>query len=378
MNLFAWTNGELLIWIDSERALGMAPITQKFEHDLGIKVAVGTPEKITDTFPLAAQAGKGPDIVLWANDKVGEWADAGVIAPIEVSGRFSRKFFPTAWQAVLHREAIWGYPIGLETVTLIYNRDLLVGPPPADLSQLLSISQKIKSRNTNVVPILWDYKSAFYSWGILSSAGGYVFAKTGPDYDLHNIGVATPGAIEALTQIIGLVRAGVLPKSVSYSMTEELMSQGRLAMTISGPWAWSNLTKSGINFALAPVPGVNGKMGRPFVGVSVAYLNRTSPNQDLATEFLEHYFLTEEGIAAINRAKPIGVPALISSYEMIAKDNPLVRQLKLAVDQGQIMPNIPQMGRFFTAVGPALQIATEGRASAEKALQEALANLRSR
>ncbi|MGA8656998.1 MAG: hypothetical protein WB586_12690, partial [Chthoniobacterales bacterium] len=31
--------------------------------------------------------------------------------------------------AVLHRGLIWGYPIGLETVTLIYNKNLLVGPP---------------------------------------------------------------------------------------------------------------------------------------------------------------------------------------------------------------------------------------------------------
>jgi maltose-binding protein MalE len=42
------------------------------------------------------------------------------------------------------------------------------------------------------------------------------------------------------------------------------------------------------------------------------------------------------------------------------------------------MPNIPQMGRFFTSVGAALQIATEGRASAEAALKEAAATMRER
>ena len=378
MKLFAWTNGELLIWMDSERAMGLAPIAQKFEHDLGIKVTVSTPEKITDSFPIAAQAGNGPDIVVWAHDKVGEWADAGVIAPIEVSASFSRKFFPTVWQAVLHRESIWGYPISLEAVTLIYNRNLLTGPPPTDLSQLLSISQKIKDKNPGVIPILWDYSSPFYSWGILSSAGAYVFAKTGTDYDLHDVGIASPGVIDGLTQIIGLINAGVLPRSVSYSMTEELMNQGKLAMTISGPWAWSNLVKNGIDFALAPVPGVNGNAGRPFIGVSVAYLNRSSPNHDLAQEFLEHFLLTDQGLATINRAKPIGLPALISSYEMMAKDNALLREFKSAIDQGQIMPNIPEMGRFFTAVGAGLEIATEGRASPEAALREAAANLRSR
>jgi maltose/maltodextrin transport system substrate-binding protein len=378
INVFAWTNGELLIWMDNERGKGLAPIAQKFQDDLGIRITIDTPQNITDSFPLAAQAAKGPDIVVWAHDKVGEWADAGLIHPIEVSGEFSRRFFPKAWQAVLHREWIWGYPIGLETVTLIYNRNLLAGPPPVDLSELIPISQEIKTRNPGVIPILWDYKSAFYSWGILASAGAYVFGETGTDYDLRNIGIANHGAIEALSAIIDLIKAGVLPKGTSYSETEELMGQGKLAMTISGPWAWSNLMKRGIDFGLAPIPGLNGNVGRPFVGVTVAYLNRSSPNQDLAKEFLEHFFLTQDGLAAMDHARPIGVPALISLYQMMAKDNPLVRQLKAGVDQGQIMPNIPQMGRFFSAVGTALQIAAEGRASPEAALQEAVTNLRSR
>jgi maltose/maltodextrin transport system substrate-binding protein len=378
INLFAWTNGELLIWMDNDRGKALAPIVQKFQDDLGIRITIDTPQNITDSFPLAAQAAKGPDIVIWAHDKVGEWADAGLIHPIEVSGEFSRKFFPKAWKAVLHREWIWGYPIGLETVTLIYNRNLLVGPPPADLSELVPISQEIKTKNPGVIPILWDFKSPFYSWGILASAGAYVFAETGTDYDLRNIGIANYGAIEALSAIIGLIKAGVLPKGTSYSETEELMGQGKLAMTISGPWAWSNLMKRGIDFGLAPIPGLNGNVGRPFVGVTVAYLNRSSPNQDLAKEFLEHFFLTQDGLAAMDHAKPIGVPALISLYEMMAKDNALVRQLKAGVDQGQIMPNIPEMGRFFSSLGTALQIATEGRASPEAALREALTTMRSR
>ena len=55
----------------------------------------------------------------------------------------------------------------------------------------------------------------------------------------------------------------------------------------------------------------------------------------------------------------------------MAENSPLLRQLKVAVDHGQIMPNIPQMGRFFTSVGMALQTVTEGHASPEAALREA-------
>ena len=84
-----------------------AEIRKRFwaqSHDRGAR-------EITDSFPIAAQAAKGPDIVIWAHDKIGEWADAGLIAPVEVSEEFGNKFFPKAWQAALHKERIWGYPI---------------------------------------------------------------------------------------------------------------------------------------------------------------------------------------------------------------------------------------------------------------------------
>ncbi|MGA8657596.1 MAG: maltose/maltodextrin ABC transporter substrate-binding protein MalE [Chthoniobacterales bacterium] len=375
-NLFAWKNGELLIWMDNDRGRALGPTTKKFENDLGIKVTIDTPQNITTSFPLAAQAAKGPDIVIWAHDKVGEWADGGLIAPVEVSKEFVTKFFPKAWQAVRHRDWLWGYPIALETVTLIYNKKLLVGPPPRTLAELVSINQKIKKQHPGIMTILWDYESPYYSWGILASAGGYVFGQNGTDYDVKNVGVANPGAIAALSKIIGLIHEGILPKSVLYSRTEELMGQGKLAMMISGPWSWSNLARSGIDFGLAPMPGVNGKLGRPFVGVSAAYLNRSSPNKDLAKYFLEDYLLTSEALTAMDQAKPIGVPALISLYQKMAKRDRLVQELKVAVDHGEVMPNIPQMGRFFSSVGAALQIATDGQASAQEALREAAINLR--
>jgi maltose/maltodextrin transport system substrate-binding protein len=376
INLFAWTNGELLIWMDSARAQGLRLIANKFEKDLGVKVTIVTPQNITNDFPIAAQVGKGPDILIWAHDKVGEWADGGLIAPVEASNEFVDKFLPKAWQAVRYEEWVWGYPIAMETVTLIYNKRLLEGPPPKELSQLVSINKTLKKKHPGVTTILWDYDSAYYSWGILASTGGYVFSKNGAYYDVRNVGVATPGAVEGLTQIIALVRAGILPPYVTYSSVESLMGQGKVAMIISGPWAWSNLTASGIDFGLAPMPGVDGKPAHPFVGVSVAYVNRSSPNTNLIPYFIERYLLTDEGLTAMNQAKSIGVPALISLYQRMSKENPLVRQLNVAVDLGQVMPNIPEMGRYFSAVGAALQIATQGRASAQKALSDAAKSMR--
>jgi maltose/maltodextrin transport system substrate-binding protein len=372
----AWINGELSIWMDNDRARSLEPVIKSFTDNSGIKVKIESPEKLTDSFGMAAQVSKGPDVVVWAHDKLGEWADGGLIAPIELSQDFLDKFLPKAWQAVTHQQRIWGYPIAVETVSLIYNRKLLDVPPPTDLSQLGAIHETVKREHPGVSAILWDYKSSYYSWGILASGGGYVFGRTGEDYDIKDTGLSAPGAVQALSEIIALVHAGVLPKSVSYSAVEDQMGQGKLAMIISGPWAWSNLVKSGIDFGVAPIPGINGQPGRPFVGVSVFYINRSSPNQDLARELIEHYLLTDEGLKAMDHGRPIGLPALNSLRERMIQDNPLLRQLQTCVDQGEVMPNIPQMGRYFTVMGAALQTATDGQATAEAALREADVNMR--
>ena len=178
----------------------------------------------------------------------------------------------------------------------------------------------------------------------------------------RNVGVANPGAVDALSKILALVQSGVLPKSVSYSAAEDLMSQGKLAMMISGPWAWANLMKTGIDFGVAPVPGCDDNPSKPFVGVSAAYINRASSNQDIAKEFIEEFLVSEEGLKAMNEAKPIGIPSLISLAEKLDQENPLLKEMKICIEGGEVMPNIPEMGRFWRAVGSALQLATNGQA----------------
>jgi len=371
----AWVDGELSIWMDADRVPAMQEAGRKFEHDYGIKVNVDATENIPNNFPLAAQSDKGPDIVIFAHDKVGEWADGGLIAPVPVAAAYRSRFDSKAWEAVQHRGEYWGYPLCFEVVGLIYNKKL-VQDPPAQLSDLIGLNTRLKADHPDVKTILWDYDSPYYSWGIFASAGAYVYAKTADGYDTKDIGIASQGAIDALNQLIGLVRAGVLPKAASVAgMPKEMMAEGKLAMMISGPWDWSDLMKSGIDFGVAPIPGVDGGPGKAFVGVSVAYINRSSPNLDIARQFLENYAITDEQLAAANRLKPIGIPALNSLYETMSKNEDLLRQMKLCADDGEVMPNILQMGRFWGAMGSALQIATNGQSTAQSALTEARENM---
>jgi maltose/maltodextrin transport system substrate-binding protein len=373
---FAWTDGELLVWIGGDKGYrGLAEVGKKFEKDLGVPVKVETPDGLTDKFQASAQAGKGPDIVFWAHDRLGEWADSGLLKPLEIKDDFKANFIPMAWEAVTHNKQIWGYPVALEAISLIYNKKFVTTPPPAQLSEIPVFAKELQSKNPNVIAIMWDYNTPYFSWPFLASGGGYPFKKINGGYDVNDIGINNDGAVKGLQAIVGLINAGVMPKGASYSVMDQKMNGGELAMMVSGPWAWSNLQKSGIDFDVAPLPGVDGNPGRPFVGVLAALINRSTPNSDLAIQFIEKYVVTSDGLKTIDADVPIGVPALKTLSDEMAAKNPLIKTTYENAKNGDVMPNIPQMGKFWSSMATAFQIATNGQASPRAALDDAKKNM---
>ncbi len=104
-----------------------------------------------------------------------------------------------------------------------------------------------------------------------------------------------------------------------YSIAEAAFNKGETAMTINGPWAWSNIDTSKVNYGVTVLPTFKGQPSKPFVGVLSAGINAASPNKELAKEFLENYLLTDEGLEAVNKDKPLGAVALKSYEEELAK-----------------------------------------------------------
>jgi maltose/maltodextrin transport system substrate-binding protein len=370
------TDGELLVWINGDKGYrGLAEVGKKFEKEVGTKVAVEHPGGLTDKFQAAAQNDRGPDIILWTHDRLGEWVDAGLLRPINVADDFKSKFIPMSWDVVTYKQEIYGYPLALHVLSLIYNKKYVTSALPTQLADLPVFAKQLKSTYPNVIAIMWDYKIPYFSWPFLASAGAYPFKKSLSKYDTNDIGVDTPGAVKALAQIVDLIDEGILPRGASYTVMEQKMNSGELATMISGPGAWAKLRKSGIEFGLAPVPGVEGNPGRPFVGVLTALINRSTPHSDLAAQFIEKYVATDDGLKSINEDVPIGVPVLKTAYDELAARDPLIKATYEHAKNGEVMPNIPQMGKFWRSMQQAIQIATNGQASPHAALADAKKNM---
>ena len=376
LRAFSWTDGELLIWISDNRGFrALGELGKKFEKEMGVPVKLETQEEITEKFQAAAQGGKGPDIFFWAHDRIGEWADAGLLKPLEIKEDFKAAFIPMSWDAVTHNKQIWGYPLALECVSLIYNKKIVSGNPPSQLSEFPAFAKELKAKDPKLIAIMWDYKTPYFTFPFLASAGAYSFKRTEEGYSLKDIGVDNAGAIQGLQMVVDLINSGVLPKGSTQSVMEQKMSTGELATMVNGPWVWANLRKAGIEFDLAPVPGVGGNPGRPFVGVFTALINRSSPNADFAQQFLEKFVCTADGLKAIDSDAPLGVPAVKALADQMSANNPLIKGTYENALNGVVMPNIPHMGKFWSSMKAAFEISTNGEATPEAALKDARKNM---
>ncbi|HKE16317.1 MAG TPA: maltose/maltodextrin ABC transporter substrate-binding protein MalE [Kofleriaceae bacterium] len=365
----AGEKGTLLIWINGDDGYeGVAKIGKKFTADTGIKVVVEHPEHAIDKFEQAASTGKGPDIWIWPHDRAGSWISAGLIVPVNPSKKTVAAIDPLAWSAWNIGGKTWGYPLSIEAVGLIYNK-ALVPKAPATWEEVLALDKTLSKKNKHA--IMWSTNEIYYTYGLISAGGGYAFKrKADGTYDAKDTGVNNAGAVRGIETVKKLIDAGVMPKTATFAEAEAAMNEGRVAMTINGPWAWPNLRKSKIDFGVAPYPKVGGKQGGPFVGVMGAMISTASPNKELANEFLEKYLLSAEGLKAMNAHIPLGVPANKAFYEEL-KSDPLISGSMAAARSGSLMPNNAEMARFWTAMLAAMENITQGRETVKQGLDRA-------
>ena len=361
--------GELVIWINGDKGYnGLAEVGKKFTEDTGIKVQVAHPDKVEEKFQQLASAGNGPDIMFWAHDRFGQWVNGGLLKALNPSAEIKAKIDDFAWDTVTINDKIYGYPVAVEAIGLIYNKDIVANPPKT-FEEIPALDTKLQKQGKHA--IMWAYNTPYFTYPLISADGGYAFKKNADgSYDVKETGINNDGAKAGVTYLKELIDKGHMPKGVDYGVMEAAFNKGEVGMMITGPWAWDNLDKAGIKYGVAAIPSLNGKPGRPFVGVMAGAINAASPNADLAVEFLEHYLLTVEGLKKVNADKPLGAVALKAYQAELAAD-PRIKQTYENAKIGEPMPSVPQMINFWTNLETALTNITSGRQGVDEALDDA-------
>lgn len=365
--------GKLVIWINGDKGYnGLAEVGKKFEAETGVPVVVEHPDKLEEKYAQMAATGDGPDIIIWAHDRFGGYAQSGLLAEVNPSPEFKEKIVPFAWDAVKYNGKTIAYPIAIESLSLIYNKDI-VPEAPKTWEELVALDAELKKQKKSA--IMFNLQEPYFTWPLIAAAGGYAFKPTAEGFDVNDVGVNSDGAKAGLQFLSEMIKANMMSADVDYSIAEAAFNKGDVALTINGPWAWSNMDQTGVNYGVAVLPTFKGNPSKPFVGVMSAGINAASPNKDLAVEFLENFFITDEGLDLVNKDKPLGAVALKSFQSVLEKDPRIAATMQNA-QNGEIMPNIPQMAAFWYATRNAVLNVINNRQGVEEAANDAADRIR--
>ena len=365
---------KLLVWINGDKGYdGLQKVGDAFTAVSGVKVVVQHPEGATDKFQAAAAAGKGPDIFCWPHDRTGEWARSGLLVPVHPPKRVRDEIDESAWKAFTYKGKVWGYPLSIEAVGLVVNRDL-VKTVPTTFDEVIALDKELMKQGKKA--LLWDYNKSFFTWPILAGAGGEVFGRsTNGELDPSVVGVNSPGAVAGAAMLSKLIEGGTMPRGARYAEMEAGFARGEIAMMITGPWAWDNARKAKINFSVAPVPAViPGKPSKSFVGVLGCMIAAPSKAKDIAREFIENHLLRVDSLKMISANVPLGTPANKAYFAELAGDGNIRATMENA-RMGEPLPNIPELGKFFPAMDAALEAISQGRQTPKEALDGAAARM---
>jgi maltose/maltodextrin transport system substrate-binding protein len=365
---------EIVIWYSIDGAKGMRAIGERYFKDTGVKVIVETPDEGQAKFQQAASAGKGPDIFIFAHDRIGEWVAGGLLHSVNPSRRVFNEIDSLGWQGFSWRGRYWGYPLTFEAITLVYNK-ALIAKPPQSFEEIFTLDAQLSKQGKKA--LIWDYANAYFTWPLLAAAGGYSFKQNKDGtFDANDVGVDNAGALAGAQLLDRMIREDLMPRGVGYAEMETAISQGKAAMMINGPWSWVNLRKANIDFAAAPLPSFMGKPCVPFVGVKGMLINRSTKVREIAVDFIENYILSQQGLRDINDSIPLGAVANKAYFQELSKD-PNIAAIMTSARQGLPTPAVPEMGRFWAAMKSSLLNLTEGRQSPKDALAAAARQMRS-
>ncbi|MGY3127076.1 arabinogalactan oligomer/maltooligosaccharide transport system substrate-binding protein [Agrococcus sp. UYP33] len=348
--------GELVIWMDQNRADALTDVVATFEEETGttVEVVVQDFDSIDENLTTQAPSGEGPDVIVGAHDWIGKLAQNGVIAPVEL-GDTAGDFQEIAVNAMTFEGSTYGVPVSIENIALVRNTDL-APEAPATWDELISSGQAAVDAGSAEFPLLVgiDPNNAdpYHLYPLQASFGGPVFGiNEDGSYNADDLQLGNEGNV-AFAQALGQWSAeGIINPNISQDIAKEQFASGASPYTITGPWNLSAFQEAGVNYAVSEIPSAGGEPATPFVGVQGFMVSAYANNPIVASQFLTEYIAGEEAQTAIYETGQ-RAPALTSAFEA-AQSNEDVAAFGEVGAAGVPMPNIPEMGLLWEDWGVA-------------------------
>ncbi len=372
----------LVIWSSESQVPALERLAAEFERDYGIRVEIQQVVfgDIKSKFLTAAPAGEGPDIIIGAHDWVGELAMDGLLEPIPFLPQRDL-YYDVAVEAFSYGGRLYGLPYALESIAIIYNKDLIFEDEvPTTIAELESIAMEVA--DDEIVGFVYDAPNFYFSFPFIAGYGGYIFKDTPEGLDVDDIGLNNPGAAEGVALIRSWFDIGLMPRGANYSLMDGLFIEGLAAFIINGPWATPLYRDAGIDYGIIPFsdiylePGVTPK---PFVGVQGFMINSRSRSKIEAIEFVVNYIGSYRGQKAIFEIERRGVVRSDLYAEVEAEGGPElydIIQFSASASVGTPMPNIPEMAAVWGSMEDALNLVINAQDTVGNALDAAVEKIK--
>lgn len=355
---FVSAQTELVVWhaYRAEEKAAFEKVVAAYNASKGGKVHI-TPlavpyDAFADKITAAVPRGKGPDIFIYAQDRLGGWIEAGnTVEPIDfyLEDDVKARFIPTTMQAMTYQQTVYGLPLNYKVITMIYNKKLLSTPPKTS-AELVATAKKLTDEKAGRFGLAYSYGDFYYHACLMNGFDGGVFnAQRKPTMN-------SPANIKSLDLLMKwATQDKILPAEPSTALITSLFNEGKTAIVFSGPWFLGEIAKT-IDFGLAPLPTLNengGKPMRPWMTVEGVYIAAPSKSKDAAYEFVK--YLTDVPSAKIMALEGRQTPANKNVYSdpQVAND-PILKAFRTQVDVAIPMPNLPEMTMVWSPATTAM------------------------
>ena len=367
---------ELVLWHayrGEEKAALEAVVAQynAAKASSGVKVTtLAVPyDAFADRITAAVPRGKGPDLFIYAQDRLGGWIEAGnTVEPVDfyVEKPVRDRFLKTTLDAMTYQGNLYGLPLNFKVITMFYNKKL-VSMPPKTSTELVATAKRLTDAKTGRFGLAYSYADFYYHAILMNAFGGGVF-----DAQRHPV-LNSPANIRSFDLLMKwLDKDRILPAEPSTALITSLFNGGKAAIVFSGPWFLGEVDKS-LDVGLASLPSLveaGGQPMRPWMTVEGIFITAPSKNKDAAYAFAE--YLTDLPAAKVMALRGRQTPSNLKVYDdpQVAGDA-LLQAFRKQVEVAVPMPNVPEMTMVWSPATTAMNTIVKKAATSKAALDEA-------
>lgn len=315
---------------------------------------------------LDGPAGVGADVFVAPHDHLGALINGGHVLE-NTDPSFKTSFVDAAVIGATYNGTVYGYPVGIETYALFYNKDV-IKTPPKTWAEVEAFAKTWNNKAQNKYAIAWEVANAYFDYIFMGGFGAPLFGPSGNDRKQHNINSAN--AVTGLKYFQSLRKSllDVPSADMSGDFCNSSFIEGKVPLLITGPWKIQDFTKANVNFGITTIPVFPGQTNPPasFSGVRLAFVSAYTEHQAEAEAFARFICSREALVKRYELTKQIPPRKDITINDPL--NNGILAQAKFATP----MPTIAQMGTYWSAMGAAFASIWDG-ADVQKELGAAAA-----